>query len=108
LGGIDERPWVGIAVFDLVFFFSFCFEIGLLILALRWFFSFLFFSSYFFVWAFRIEVFFFFWLLFKNSFSSHTFSTVYYFSSFLDKDIYLWRVPQVGPFTAAFLRVFCF
>jgi len=32
LGGIDERPWVGIAVFDLVFFFFFFFfEIGLLI-----------------------------------------------------------------------------
>jgi len=50
--------------------------------------------------------FFFFWFLFKNSFSSLTFSTVYYFSSFLDKDIYLWQVPQVGPFTVASLRVF--
>ena len=34
LGGIDERPWVGIAVFDLVFFFL---KLVFWFLALRWF-----------------------------------------------------------------------
>ena len=73
------------------------------------FFSFLFLSSYFIsLELFGLKFFSLFFFCLKTLFSSHTFSTVYYFSSFLDKDIYLWRVTQVWSLYGGLFEFFAF